>query len=317
MRNINTKKKNTIAKICGLSLALGSIVSAQNEIRYATEKVDDVDIFYREAGDSEKPTLVLLHGFPTSSQMYRKVLDGLKDEYHLIAPDYPGFGMSSVPSPKEFSYTFDNIAEVMDDFLEQKKITKYTLMIHDYGAPIGYRIATAHPERVSGFVIMNGNAYEEGLSEKGWGPIFDYWKTKDSELGDKIAKEVFSFEGMKWQYTHGTKNPEKINPDNWIIDTQRITREGQKEIQLGLFYDYQNNVKLYPEWQKYLRDNQPPALIVWGKNDDFFPEPGAEAYKRDLKNIDYHILDTGHFALEEKGDFIVQKMRDFMNKIEK
>ena len=317
MRNINTKKNNTIAKICGLSLALGSIVSAQNEIRYATEKVDDVDIFYREAGDSEKPTLVLLHGFPTSSQMYRKVLDGLKDEYHLIAPDYPGFGMSSVPSPKEFSYTFDNIAEVMDDFLEQKKITKYTLMIHDYGAPIGYRIATAHPERVSGFVIMNGNAYEEGLSEKGWGPIFDYWKTKDSELGDKIAKEVFSFEGMKWQYTHGTKNPEKINPDNWIIDTQRITREGQKEIQLGLFYDYQNNVKLYPEWQKYLRDNQPPALIVWGKNDDFFPEPGAEAYKRDLKNIDYHILDTGHFALEEKGDFIVQKMRDFMNKIEK
>ncbi len=315
MKIKRNKIKNVIAPIIGLSMSLGLNLSAQNEIRYATEKVGDLDIFYREAGDSKKPTLVLLHGFPTSSQMYRKVLDGLKDDYHLIAPDYPGFGMSSVPSPKEFTYTFDHLAEVMDTFLEQKKLTKYALMIHDYGAPIGFRIATAHPERVTGFVIMNGNAYEEGLSEKGWGPIFTYWENKDSELGDTIAKQVFSFEGMKWQYTHGTKNPEKINPDNWIIDTQRITREGQKEIQLGLFYDYQNNVKLYPKWQEYLRENQPPALIVWGKNDAFFPEPGAEAYKRDLKNIDYHILDTGHFALEEEGEFILTKMRAFMGKI--
>ena len=309
------KIRSILAPIIGLSMGLGLSLSAQNEIRYATEKVGDLDIFYREAGDSEKPTLVLLHGFPTSSQMYRKVLNGLKDDYHLIAPDYPGFGMSSVPSPKEFTYTFDNLAKVMDSFLEQKKVTQYALMIHDYGAPIGFRIATAHPERVTGLVIMNGNAYEEGLSEKGWGPIFTYWKNKDPELGDTIAKQVFSFEGMKWQYTHGTKNPEKINPDNWIIDTQRITREGQKQIQLGLFYDYQNNVKLYPKWQEYLRENQPPALIVWGKNDAFFPEPGAEAYKRDLKNIDYHILDTGHFALEEEGPFILTKMRSFMGKI--
>ncbi len=317
MKIKNKKTKNVIAAVMTVVLSAGlvSTASAQNEVRYATEKVGDLDIFYREAGDPEKPTLVLLHGFPTSSQMYKKVIDGLKDKFHLIAPDYPGFGMSSVPSPEKFTYTFDRLAEVVDDFLEQKKVTNYTLMIHDYGAPVGFRIATAHPERVNGFVIMNGNAYEEGLSEKGWGPIFKYWKTKNPELGDTIAKEVFSFEGMKWQYTHGTKNPEKINPDNWVIDTQRITREGQKEIQLGLFYDYQNNVKLYPKWQKYLRDNQPPALIVWGKNDAFFPEPGAEGYKRDLKNIDYHILDTGHFALEEKGDFIISKMRDFMDKI--
>ena len=308
-------KKNALAAIIGLSIGLFSLASAQNEVRYATEKIDGLDIFYREAGNPEKPTLVLLHGFPTSSQMYRKVLDGLKDDYHLIAPDYPGFGMSSVPSPKEFTYTFDRLAEVIDSFLEQKKISSYALMIQDYGAPVGFRIATAHPERVTGFIIMNGNAYEEGLSEKGWGPIFDYWKLRDPELGETIAKQVFSLEGMKWQYTHGTRQPEKINPDNWIIDTQRITRAGQKEIQLGLFYDYQNNLKLYPKWQKYLRDHQPPALIVWGKNDAFFPEPGAAAYKRDLKNIDYHILDTGHFPLEEEGPFIVSKMRTFMNKL--
>ncbi|MGZ0657522.1 alpha/beta fold hydrolase [Coraliomargarita sp. W4R72] len=315
MKTTNTKKKNMIAAITGLSIGLTATASAQHEVHYATEKVGDLDIFYREAGDPEKPTLVLLHGFPTSSQMYRKVLDGLKEEYHLIAPDYPGFGMSSAPKPQEFSYTFDHLASVVDAFLEQKKVSSYTLMIHDYGAPIGFRIATAHPERVTGLVIMNGNAYEEGLSEEGWGPIFDYWKSKSPELGETIAQQVFSLEGMKWQYTHGTKNPQKINPDNWIIDTQRITREGQKEIQLGLFYDYQNNVKLYPEWQKYLRDQQPPALIVWGKNDAFFPEPGAAAYKRDLNNVDYHILDTGHFALEEEGDFIVSKMRSFMGQL--
>ncbi len=188
-------------------------------------------------------------------------------------------------------------------------------MIQDYGAPIGYRIATKHPERVAGLIIMNGNAYEEGLGKEGWAPIFDYWKTKDPELAKTIAKQVFSLQGMKWQYTHGTKNPHLINPDNWILDTAKITRPGQTEIQLGLFYDYQNNVKLYPLWQKYLRDNQPPTLIVWGKNDAFFPEPGAQAYKRDLKNIDYNILDTGHFPLEEEGPFIIKKIRAFMNKL--
>lgn len=305
----------TILSVVGAIVTSASFASAEiSEINYRTEKVGDLEIFYREAGQPSKPTLVLLHGFPTSSQMYRKVLNELKKDYHLIAPDYPGFGESSAPSASEFSYTFDNISTVIDQFLEQKGLTKYTLMIQDYGAPIGYRIATKHPERVSGLIIMNGNAYEEGLGKEGWGPIFDYWKTKDTELGKTIAKQVFSLEGMKWQYTHGTKKPHLINPDNWILDTAKITRPGQTEIQLGLFYDYQNNVKLYPAWQKYLRDNQPPALIVWGKNDAFFPEPGAEAYKRDLKNIDYNILDTGHFPLEEEGPFIIKKIREFMSK---
>ena len=306
----------TTLSIFGALLASVSFASAEvSEINYRTEKVGDLEIFYREAGQPSKPTLVLLHGFPTSSQMYRKVLNELKENYHLIAPDYPGFGESSAPSASEFSYTFDNIATVMDQFLEQKGLTKYTLMIQDYGAPIGYRIATKHPERVAGLIIMNGNAYEEGLGKEGWAPIFDYWKTKDPELAKTIAKQVFSLQGMKWQYTHGTKNPHLINPDNWILDTAKITRPGQTEIQLGLFYDYQNNVKLYPLWQKYLRDNQPPTLIVWGKNDAFFPEPGAQAYKRDLKNIDYNILDTGHFPLEEEGPFIIKKIRAFMNKL--
>lgn len=288
--------------------------AAVPEIHYGTEKVGDVEIFYREAGEPSKPTLVLLHGFPTSSQMYRKVINELHEDYHLIAPDYPGFGESSVPDPREFSYTFDNFATIIDQFLEQKGLKKYTLMIQDYGAPVGFRIATKHPDRVSGLIIMNGNAYEEGLGKEGWAPIMEYWKTKDAALGKKIAQQVFSLEGMKWQYTHGTKKPHLINPDNWILDTAKITRPGQTEIQLGLFYDYQNNVKLYPVWQKYLRDHQPPALIVWGKNDAFFPEPGAAAYKRDLKNIDYNILDTGHFPLEEEGPFIIKKIAEFMSK---
>lgn len=309
--------KNNLAAM-GIFIAAATMSHGDvSEIRYDKEKVEDLEIFYREAGDPSKPTLVLLHGFPTSSQMYRKVLNGLHEDYHLIAPDYPGFGESSVPSPKDFTYTFDNIAVVMDKFIEQKGIKAYTLMIQDYGAPIGFRIATKHPERVEGLIIMNGNAYKEGLGEAGWSPIFKYWESKDVELGKTIAKEVFSLEGMKWQYTHGTKRPHLINPDNWVIDTAKITRPGQTEIQLGLFYDYQNNVKLYPVWQKYLRDNQPPALIVWGKNDAFFPEPGAEGYKRDLKNIDYNILDTGHFPLEEEGPFIIKKIHEFMDKQQK
>ncbi len=282
-------------------------------VRYGTEKVDGLDIFFREAGDPSKKAIVLLHGFPTSSHMYREVLAELGDEFYLIAPDYPGYGDSSFPSVEEYTYTFDNIAKTMDKFLTQRKLESYTLMIQDYGAPIGFRIATKHPEKVSGFVVMNGNAYEEGLSPKGWAPIMEYWKNKDNpDLEKAIAKQVFSLDGLKWQYTHGTRNPEGINPDSWNIDFMKFAREGQHRMQLDMFFDYQNNVKLYPQWQQYLRDNQPPMLIVWGKNDAFFPEPGAQAYKRDVKDIDYNILDTGHFALEEEGEFIINKMRTFL-----
>lgn len=289
--------------------------STEPTVRYGTTNVNGLDIFYREAGNPENPAVVLLHGFPTSSHMYRDVLHSkLAENYFLIAPDYPGFGDSAYPSAETFTYSFDNLAKVMDQFLEQRNIRQYTLMIQDYGAPVGFRIATAHPERVTGIIAMNGNAYKEGLSAEGWGPIFDYWKGKTAELEKTIIANVFSLEGLKWQYTHGTRNPEGILPDSWNLDFMKLSRPGQHQVQLGLFYDYQNNVKLYPEWQEYLRSNQPPMLIVWGKNDAFFPEAGAAAYKRDVKNIDYHILDTGHFALEEEAPFIIEKMASFLKR---
>lgn len=283
------------------------------QTRYKTEEVDGLRIFYREAGDPSKAAIVLLHGFPASSHMYRDVLSGLSDSYYLIAPDYPGFGESSFPDPGDFYYTFDNLANVIDKFLGQRGISKYTLMIQDYGAPVGFRVAVKHPERVSGFVVMNGNAYEEGLSAEGWGPIFEYWKEKTPELESQIASNVFSLEGMKWQYTHGTRNPDGIDPDSWNLDYMKISRPAQHRVQLDLFYDYQNNLKRYPEWQQYLRENQPPMLIVWGKNDAFFPASGAQAYLRDVEVTDYNILDTGHFPLEEEAPFIIAKMREFLN----
>ena len=283
-----------------------------SSVRYGTQKVGGSGDFFWEAGDPHHPAVVLLHGFPTSSHMYREVLQGLGDKYYLIAPDYPGFGDSSFPSSKEFSYTFDNLAAVIEKFLNARGIEKFVLMIQDYGAPVGLRIAAKHPEKIRGLVIQNGNAYVEGLGDKGWGLILKYWKNKTGATEREIIKQVFSLEGLKWQYTHGTRNPAAILPDNWNLDFMKLSRPGQHEVQLALFYDYQNNLKHYSEWQKFFRDHQPPALIVWGKNDAFFPAAGAEAYKRDLKNIDYNLLDTGHFALEEEAPLILKKMRTFL-----
>ena len=297
-----------------------NIMAKSNEhleqVRYGTEEVDGIDIFFREAGNpkTDKPTLVLLHGFPSSSHQYREVLSQLGDDFYLIAPDYPGYGNSEFPSVSEYEYTFDNVAKTMDKFLIQRGLTNYVLMIQDFGAPVGFRIATKHPEKVAGFVVMNGNAYEEGISVSGWGKVLDYWKKKTPELEKHIKDNVFTLGAMKWQYTHGTRNPEAINPDNWVLDYYNFSRPGGHEMALEMFYDYQNNITLYPKWQQYLRDNQPPMLLVWGQNDAFFPVPGAEGYKRDVKDIDYHILDTGHFALEEESQFIINKMRKFMKK---
>jgi pimeloyl-ACP methyl ester carboxylesterase len=299
------------AAFAAMSPALGA-VDTEPTVRYGVEKVGDLEIFFREAGDPADPAIVLLHGFPSSSHMYREVLRELSDSYYLIAPDYPGFGESSFPSPDDFTYSFDNLAGVMDRFLEQRGLKTYSLMIQDYGAPIGFRIATAHPERVQTIITQNGNAYREGISADGWGPVLDYWKNKTPALEKTIIGNVFSYAGMKWQYTHGTRNPESISPDNWNLDYAKISRPGQHRVQLDLFYDYQNNLELYPKWQRYLRDKQPPVLVVWGRNDAFFPVSGAEGYKRDVKDIDYHILDTGHFALEEDYKVITDKMRRFL-----
>lgn len=280
---------------------------------YKKLDIDGVNIAYREAGNPENPTIVLLHGFPSSSHQYRKVLNALSDDYHLVAPDYPGFGNSDFPSATDYEYTFDNLASTVDKFLEKLGLESYALMIQDYGAPIGFRIATAHPERVTAIINQNGNAYEQGLG-KAWAAIRALWADRNPET-EAACLPAFSMEGLEWQYTHGTRNPENINPDSWHLDYLRLSRPGAHEVHIDLFDDYQNNLKLYPEWQQYLRDNQPPLLIVWGKNDEFFPESGAAAFKKDVKNIDYNIYDTGHFALDEDGNDIIEKIRMFMKNL--
>ena len=283
------------------------------DILHKTVEVDGLDIFYREAGLNNAFSILLLHGFPTSSHMFRNLIPALSDKFHLVAPDYPGFGNSSMPKVNEFDYTFDNIAEVVDAFIQKVGLKTYSMYVMDYGAPVGYRIAVKHPERIQALIVQNGNAYEEGLREF-WKPIKAYWKEKTTENADALKNSLLTIEATKWQYTNGVRNPEKIVPDNWIHDQFLLERPGNKDIQLQLFYDYGSNPPLYPNWQAYFREYQPATLIAWGKNDYIFPAEGATPYKRDLKNIDFHLLDTGHFALEEDGDLIANLIRDFIDK---
>jgi pimeloyl-ACP methyl ester carboxylesterase len=245
--------------------------------------------------------------------MFRNLIPALSDRYHLVAPDFPGFGSSSMPKVDEFDYTFDHIAEIVDSFIEKLGLKTYSLYVMDYGAPVGYRIAVKHPERVESLIIQNGNAYEEGLREF-WDPIKAWWKERSKENADVLRENLLTIEATKWQYTNGVRNPERIAPDNWFHDQYLMERPGNKEIQLQLFYDYGSNPALYPQWQAYFREYQPPTLIVWGKNDYIFPAEGATPYERDLKNLEFHLLDTGHFALEEDGDLIAYLMRDFLEK---
>ena len=274
--------------------------------------VNGVNIFYREAGDVNKPTILLLHGYPTSSHMFRNLITDLSVRYHVLAPDYPGYGRSDQPIMKEFDYTFDNMAILVEGFLEELNVEKYSIYLMDYGAPIGFRIAAKYPERIESLIIQNGNAYEEGLKDF-WIPIKKYWNDYTIENG-KPLEGFHSPEGLKWQYTHGVQDVSKISPDNWNLDLQHLTRKENDKIQLAMFYDYRTNVPLYPEWQQYFRDHQPPTLIVWGKNDYIFPADGAHPYKKDLKNLEFHLLDTGHFALEEKGDEIADYILNFLDK---
>ena len=279
-------------------------------VRYRTVKIDGQEIFYREAGPKDAPVILLLHAFPTSSHMFRNLIPALADKYRVIAPDYPGYGNSSMPSPTEFEYSFDNLAKVVDKFTEAVGAEKFTLYVQDYGAPIGFRIASAHPERITGLVIQNGNAYEEGLRDF-WVPFKAYWKEQSAENKAALTP-YFELAATKWQWTHGIKDAATISPDTWTLDQAGMDRPGNKEIQLALFMSYGTNPPLYPKWQEYFRTQQPPTLIVWGKNDFIFPAEGAEPYKRDLRNIDLNLLDTGHFALEEQGGVIAEKIRTFM-----
>jgi pimeloyl-ACP methyl ester carboxylesterase len=279
---------------------------------HKTINIDGVEIFYREAGSVEAPTILLLHGFPTSSHMFRNLIPALSDRYHLVAPDYPGFGNSAQPKMDAFDYTFDSLANVMDRFIAELGIKKYSMYLMDYGAPIGFRLAIKHPDQVTSLVVQNGNAYTEGLREF-WDPIRTYWKERTPKNAEALVGFI-SPDGVKWQYTHGVRNDKTISPDNWNVDLRHLTREGNPAIQLALFYDYQNNIPHYPEWQTYFRKYQPPTLIVWGKNDYIFPAEGAYPYKRDLKNLEFHLLDTGHFALEEDGQIIADTIRKFLDK---
>lgn len=278
---------------------------------YRTVKIDGLNISYREAGSLLSPTILLLHGFPTSSHMFRNLIPALADQFHLVAPDYPGFGNSSMPTVDEFEYTFDNLASVMEKFIETLGLKKYSLYVMDYGAPIGYRIATKYPEKVEALIVQNGNAYSEGLREF-WEPLKAYWQDRTPENADKL-RQILKLDATKWQYTHGVRNLEAISPDNWNIDQALLDRPGNNDIQLALFYSYGSNPPLYPQWQKYFRKYQPPTLIVWGKNDYIFPTDGAYPYKRDLKDIEFHLLDTGHFALEEDGELIASHIARFIN----
>lgn len=272
--------------------------------------IEGLDIFYREAGSRHNPTILLLHGFPTSSHMFRNLIPALADRFHLVAPDYPGYGNSSMPAVDEFEYTFDHLAEIMEKFITAIGLERYSLYLMDYGAPIGYRIATKNPERVEALIVQNGNAYEEGLREF-WEPIKAYWQDRSAENTEKL-KFLVTLDATRWQYTNGVRDLAAISPDTWNMDQHFLDRLGNGEIQLALLYSYGTNPPLYPQWQDYFRRYQPPTLIVWGKNDAIFPAEGAHPYRRDLKDVELHLLDTGHFALEEDGEVIAHHIRQFL-----
>ncbi len=278
-------------------------------IAYRTVEIDGIKIFYREAGDPAKPTLLLLHGFPSSSHMFRELIPALARTYHVVAPDYPGFGQSDAPPATTFNYSFDKLAGIVDKFTAKVGLGRYALYVQDYGAPIGYRLAAAHPERISGIIVQNGNAYEEGFTPA-WAAIKAYW-ADTSPAAAQPLRDFLSVTGTKFQYLTGVREPARISPDGWASDQAGLDRPGNAEIQLALFHDYRANLARYPEWQAYFRRYQPPTLIVWGRNDPFFSEAGARAYQRDLPKAELHLYDTGHFALEEEAADIAARIIAF------
>jgi len=282
------------------------------QLNYRTANIDGVEVFYREAGPKAAPVLLLLHGFPTSSHMFRNLIPQLSDRYHVIAPDYPGFGQSAMPDRDKFAYTFDNYAQIVDKLMQQLGVNRYAIYVMDYGAPVGFRLASSHPERVTALIVQNGNAYNEGL-EQFWDPINAYWETGGSTEREAI-RWLTSIKATKWQYTNGVNDTSLVSPDTWTIDQALLDRPGNAEIQLDLFYDYRTNIPLYPQWQAYFRKHKPATLVVWGKNDAIFVAAGAAPYKRDLPDADIHLLDTGHFALETHGSEIAKLIREFLGK---
>jgi pimeloyl-ACP methyl ester carboxylesterase len=279
-------------------------------IKYLQASVDGRKVFYREAGPKSAPAILLLHGFPTSSHMFRNLIPALAERHHVVAPDLPGFGFSEAPDRKQFSHTFKNLAETIDKFTQTIGLARYAIYVFDYGAPVGLRLALAHPERITAIISQNGNAYEEGLSD-GWNPIQKYWKEPTPE--NRAALRAFlKPEATKWQYSHGVADETLLAPEAYELDSALLGRAGNDEIQLDLFLDYASNVALYPKFQEYFRTHRPPLLAVWGKNDPFFLPPGAEAFKRDNPEAEVHFFDTGHFALETHANDIAKAILDFL-----
>jgi len=281
-------------------------------IRYQRALVDGQQIFYREAGSKDAPAVLLLHGFPTSSHMFRNLIPALADRFHVVAPDLPGFGFSDAPGRDTFSYTFENVAQKIDAFTRVLGLNRYAIYVFDYGAPVGFRLAVANPQKITAIISQNGNAYEEGLSE-GWNPIQKYWKEPTAENRDALRNFLLP-EMTRFQYVHGVKDEALVAPESYTLDAALLARPGNDEIQLDLFLDYASNVRLYPKFQEYFRTKKPAFLAVWGKNDPFFLPPGAEAFKRDIPEAEVHFYDTGHFALETHAAEISAVILDFLNR---
>lgn len=298
-----------------LGIAAGADAAALDSVsattRYHREQVDGIGIFYREAGPPNAPTLVLLHGFPSSSREFDTLIPLVAARYHVIAPDFPGFGHSDAPEASAYVYTFDHLAQVMDDFLTQLKIERYALYIHDYGAPIGLRMMVAHPERLRALITQNGNVYQEGLGPK-WAKIAQYWA--DPQAHPEVLEAFLSLPATQQRHTAGSSHPERYNPDTWTDEFAYLSRPGQREIQGALLYDYRTNVAAYPQWQAWLREHKPPTLVVWGANDPSFIAAGATAFKKDLPDAEVHLLDAGHFALDEQTDEIARLILEFLGR---
>jgi pimeloyl-ACP methyl ester carboxylesterase len=300
---------STIALLASAAVAAGVMPSTSSTTTYHRARVDGVGIFFREAGPKAARTIVLLHGYPSSSRMFDTLIPLLATRYHIIAPDYPGFGQSDAPPPSQYTYTFDHLAKTISALLDQLKIDRYDLYLQDYGGPVGFRIMEAHPDRVRVLIIQNANAYDDGLGPK-WAGIARFWG--DPEAHPEQVDAFTSLEGAKQRHIAGSPNPERYNPDIWTDEFAFLSRPGQREIQAALLYDYRTNVASYPKWQAWLRKHHPPTLVVWGRYDPSFISPGAEAYKRDLPNAEVHLLDAGHFALDEKVDEISSLMIQFL-----
>ncbi|ARU89959.1 alpha/beta fold hydrolase [Pseudomonas sp. M30-35] len=287
-----------------------ALISSTTSQTYHWRDVAGLKIFYREAGPADGPAVVLLHGYPSTSKMYTPLIPLLAAAgYHVIAPDYPGFGLSDAPTPAQYSYTFENIARTMNQLLSELGMENYALFMQDYGGPVGFRMAMANSKAVNAIIVQNGNAYEEGLGAK-WGTLFKYWQ--DPEAHPEVMDAFVSFKSVRQRHLGNSPNPQRYNPEAWHEEFAMLSRPGSRAIQSTLFYDYQNNVKSYPVWQKWMREHQPPALILWGKYDPSFIVPGAKAFKRDLPDAELHILDAGHFALEEANEEIAELVIDFL-----